>query len=253
MKRILFLIILWAFACVAEDSVYFVQLTDAHLGPEDNFERTRAAVEAINALPMDVAFVAVTGDIMQNSIGDSNVVKEARAIFSHLEMPVHFVPGNHDLLKKAPLKTVAAFTNSFGPLISSAEYGGVQFVFVCTEPLAGGVQIEGYDPLGELEPLLEDHPTVVFHHAPSADGFYKNTMHNGWGRSEIGRQWVELLNRHDVKAVIAGHFHRGEMYWLGDVPLYVCAPIAGKWGRQASFRIYEYSDGHLNYRTQYIQ
>jgi hypothetical protein len=53
--------------------------------------------------------------------------------------------------------------------------------------------------------------------------------------------------------VIAGHFHRDELHWVGDVPLFVCAPLAGYWGRQGSYRIYEYKDGRLGYRTQYLE
>jgi UDP-2,3-diacylglucosamine pyrophosphatase LpxH len=64
---------------------------------------------------------------------------------------------------------------------------------------------------------------------------------------------VKLINSYNVKAVIAGHFHRDELHWLENVPLYVSSPVAGYWGRQATFRIYEYSNGKIGYRTQYIE
>jgi hypothetical protein len=94
-------------------------------------------------------------------------------------------------------------------------------------------------------------PVVIFHHGPSVDDFYKNRMHGGW-KQAIREQWIALLNRYEVKAVIAGHFHRDEHHWLGDVPLYVSAPVSGFWGRQATYRVYEYKDGKLGYRTQYL-
>jgi calcineurin-like phosphoesterase family protein len=161
-------------------------------------------------------------------------------------MPVHFVPGNHDIFSD---ETASIYTNRFGPLLSLAEYEGVEFVFIYTEAIAKGVAGDGcrYKLLEEFDGLLQnlppDQPVIVFHHRPSI----------GWGRSaEAAQRWQELLNRHDVKAVIAGHFHCDEMHWLGRVPLYIGPPLSGRIGRQAAFRIYEYCDGNLGYRTQYL-
>ncbi len=54
-------------------------------------------------------------------------------------------------------------------------------------------------------------------------------------------------------AAIAGHFHRDEFHDLGGVPLLVAAPVSGRFGRQTSFRIYEYDSGRLTYRTWYLE
>lgn len=252
-KRLLGIIFsLTAFLCFAGEPFFFVQLTDTHFGQGDHFERAEAAVKRINALPVDIAFVAVTGDIVHDRITDEKLVDRVLQVMDQLDAPVHFVPGNHDLLKSDPAGTVAAFTNRFGPLISSAEYHGVQCLFVCTEPLAGGVEVEGFDPLTEAESLLSDGPALVFHHIPSSDDFYNNRMHGGWGETDAGRQWKELLGRHSVKAVFAGHFHRDELLDVGGIPLFVAPPLSGRLGRQAAFRIYEYRDGQILYRTQYF-
>ncbi|NOU36402.1 MAG: hypothetical protein HOO88_06495 [Kiritimatiellaceae bacterium] len=257
MKRTFFLfaILLTHLPVFAGEPVFFVQITDTHFGLQEHADRARAAVKTINALPVKIAFVAVTGDIMHDCIMDSNVVSEALTIFSGLKAPVHYVPGNHDLLKKSPEETVAVFTNRFGPLISSAEYGGVEFVFVCTEPLSNGIKIQGYDPVSSLDKLLQAHagqPAVIFNHAPSVDDFYGNSSHSGWGDSKEGLRWTELLNRYPVKAVIAGHFHRDELHWVGNIPLYAGPPLSSWLGRQAAFRVYEYHDGKLGYRTYYL-
>lgn len=255
MKRFILTILLLAFRCIAAEPLFFVQITDTHLGQRDNLERARAAVKAINALPVKIAFVAVTGDIMHDCIMDSNTVSEALAILGRLKAPVHYVPGNHDLLKKSPEETVAVFTNRFGPLISSAEYGGVDFIFICTEPLSGGAKIQGYDPVSSLEKLLQLHvgrPAVIFNHAPSVGDFYGNSSYRGWGDSKEGLRWTALLNRYPVKAVIAGHFHRDELHWIGNVPLYAGPPLSSSLGRQAAFRVYQYRDGKLDYRTYYL-
>ena len=107
----------------------------------------------------------------------------------------------------------------------------------------------------ELESRLKKaagKPVLLFHHAPSVDDFYSNKMHDGW-KKEVRDKWIGLINEYNVKAVITGHFHRDEHHWLGDVPLYVSAPISGYWDRQLTFRIYEYKDGKIGYRTQYLR
>jgi DNA repair exonuclease SbcCD nuclease subunit len=246
------LVLLAAVAVLAGEPFFFVQITDAHFGAADHFERGREAVKQIAALPMEIEFVVITGDIVDDNITDADVVSQVFQTLEPLEMTIHFLPGNHDILEENIAETTAAFTNAFGPLISSAEYNGVRCVFVYTEPLTGEVQIPGYDPLAELEPLLSEKETLVFHHTPSVDSFYSGRMHTGWGRSEYGPRWVDLLNRYDVKAVIAGHFHCGELHRLGNVPLFVAPPVSGRFGRQGSFRIYEYRDGLLSYRICYL-
>lgn len=241
----------WLAACAGEP-FYFVQISDAHFGSDDHFERGREAVKQITALPMDIAFVVMTGDIFDDNITDADVVDQVFQTLEPLAVPIHFLPGNHDILEENIAETVAAYTNAFGPLITSAEYNGVQCVFVYTEPLTEEVVIPGYDPLVELELLLEKKETLVFHHTPSVDSFYNGKAHAGWGRMAAGPRWVDLLNRYDIKAVIAGHFHRDELHRLGDVPLYVAPPLSSRFGRQGSFRIYEYRDGRLSYWTCYL-
>ncbi|QHI68116.1 metallophosphoesterase family protein [Tichowtungia aerotolerans] len=242
-----------ALGVFAGEPFFFVQLTDTHFGQDDHFERGRAAVEQITALPMDIAFVVLTGDIVNDCITDSKTVERVFQTLEPLKVPVHFLPGNHDILEENIAETTAAYTNAFGPLITSAEYNGIRCIFVYTEPLTGEVVIPEYDPLVELELLLEEQETLVFHHTPSVDSFYNGKAHAGWGRRDVGPQWVDLLNRYDVKAVLAGHFHRDEFHRLGEVPLFVAPPLSGRFGRQGSFRIYEYRDGHLSFRTVYLK
>lgn len=254
MKKAAFLlfVLFAALTAISAEPFFFVQLTDTHFGSEEHFERGREAVKQIAELPMEIGFVVITGDIVDDNITDAGVVERVFQTLEPLDVPVHFLPGNHDILEENIAGTTAAYTNAFGPLITSAEYHGVHCVFVYTEPLTGEVTIPGFDPLAALEPLLGGPETLVFHHTPSVESFYSGKMHAGWGRSDAGPRWVELLNRHDVTAVIAGHFHRDELHWLGDVPLFVAPPLSGRFGRQGSFRIYEYRDGQLSYRTCYL-
>ena len=261
-KLMILLIVIICITCVKsyaeepqENHFYFVQITDTHFGDKDHLDRTKKAVERINKLPMPIKCVVHTGDIAMNNIEDKSVIDFGLSILKKLTVPIHYVPGNHDILRQKLKLTHKAYIEKFGGLISQAEYNDVLFIFVYTEPLRKAFTIEGYPPMELLENYLkqsEGKPVIVFHHAPSVDDFYKNKFHKSW-KKEMREKWVKLINAYNVKAVIAGHFHRDEHHWLGDVPLYVSPPIAGYWGRQATFRIYEYRNGKIGYRTQYIE
>jgi 3',5'-cyclic AMP phosphodiesterase CpdA len=234
---------------------YFVQITDSHFGSGGNDARMRQVVDAINALPMPVAFVVHTGDVTADNILSAPVMATATATLARLKAPLHVLPGNHDILATNVPPTLAAYTNAFGPICSRFEHAGVVCLLLDTEPLRKRIRIEGYDPLAWLDSSLKEaggQPVLVFHHTPPVDDFYGNTMHRGW-KPEVRAKWENLLNAANVKAVVTGHFHRDELHWLGRVPLYVSSSIADYWGRQGSFRIYEYAHGKLSYRTRYLE
>ncbi len=237
---------------VPEVQFYFVQITDTHFGDANHYARVEKAVEMINELPMDIKCVVHTGDVTSDNITQDSIVTRGLAVLSELKAPIHYVAGNHDILHTDLEASRSQFEKYFGPLLSVREYGGVQFVTLFTEPIARGYTLEGYDPLTELEEILSNNkPSIVFHHSPSPDDFYMNAMHDSWEK-EGQEQWLELLNKYNVKAVMAGHYHRDEVHWLRDMPLFVSAPIGSWWGRQPSYRLFEYQNGKVGYRTQYI-
>lgn len=232
---------------------FFVQISDTHIGVSDSDRRVERIVKAVNGLPLNIEFTAVTGDITSDNITRKEAVAEGISALRNIEYPVHYVAGNHDINRTNFQETAGAYTNYFGPLVTSAEYHGVVCIFAYTEPLAKDFSPDGYDPLREIRRKLEEaegKPVLLFHHTPSVEDFYDNAIHPGWNQ-ENRSAWKELINSHNVKAVITGHFHRDELHRLGTVPVFVCSSSAGFWGRQASFRIYEYRNGVLTYRTQY--
>jgi len=236
-----------------DDRFYFVQVSDCHFGSGDHEARMSNIVGRINALPMPIACVVVTGDMTSDNITNPAVTMAATSVLTRLKAPVHYLPGNHDILPRKQAATLCAYTNAFGPPASTAEYGGVRFLMLYTEPLSRPVEIEGYDPLAWLAQALKQargKPVIVFHHRPPFDDFYNNRMHPGWPAA-VRERWDRLLRSANVKAVIAGHFHRDELHWSDAIPCFVAPPVAGYWGRQGSFRLYEYDHGRLGYRTIY--
>lgn len=234
---------------------YFVQITDTHFGERDHLERTRKLVDLINRLPYEIACVVHTGDIFADNITDTGVRDAGLGALRGLRAPLHLLPGNHDILEGRLEETLRIYTREVGPLIHRAEYRGVVFVFAYTEPAAGGFSVTGYEPLKAMEAAFVQaagKPLILFHHRPAVDDYYEFGLHPGWGSN--ARSALEaLLRAHRVQAVVTGHFHRDELHWADDIPVFAAPPVAGYWGRQASFRLYEYRDGRLGYRTVYLQ
>ena len=246
-------------ALFADESFQFVQITDLHIGGgADHVQRATRAIDAINALPVPVEFVLVTGDLVNNNLQDTNAAARVTGLLKHIHAPVHIVPGNHDILANHWTETTNAYVRAFGPLCTNFTCHGVVFLTLCDETLHDQQMAAAhpdYDPLGWLEQQLAaagDQPVIVVNHRPCVEDFHNNEFRPGWPQP-FRQRWTDLLNRHHVRAEIAGHFHRDELYWLGNVPLYVAAPLAGYYGRQGSFRMYAWKDGRLSYRTVYLE
>jgi Icc-related predicted phosphoesterase len=234
---------------------YFVQISDTHFDGGENSRRTEAAVNAINKLPMKIEFVALTGDIMADNVLNENIAKQASEILAKIKAPLSLLPGNHDILPKKLQQTLLLYKKYFGELSHKKEVEGVVMLFIYTEPIRKNFQVEAYDPWQVLENELasaKEKPIIIFHHAPTPEDFYNNALHESWP-AEARERWDKLINSFNVKGVIAGHFHRDEYHWSGNVPTFVGESIAHYWGRQAAYRIYHYKNGRLGYSTQYIE
>jgi 3',5'-cyclic AMP phosphodiesterase CpdA len=242
----------------ANQEFRFVQITDTHFGPPANLRQARSVVQAINALPMEIDFVVVTGDIHADNIASAQARKKVAETLGKLEMPVHYLPGNHDIHNRngqSREATAKLFNEHYGPLLHQEDYRGVQCLFLYTDDLAYGFELPGHDCLNWLAGQIRsqpDKPRLIFHHVPHVGDFYRNRMHKGWPKNSAAR-WRKLITHPSVRAVVAGHFHRDEHHWVKDTPIYVSSSVAGYWGRQTTFRIYTFRDGRLSYRTQYIR
>ncbi|MCU0560433.1 MAG: metallophosphoesterase [Desulfobacterales bacterium] len=237
-----------------EAGFFFVQITDTHIGERDHLERTRKLVDRINRLPFPIACVVHTGDIFADNITDADLVAAGLGELRRLKAPLHLLPGNHDILAGTREETAAAYAQRVGPLIHAALYHDVAFIFAYTEPLALGFAVKGYDPVEEIRAALKSFPgkpILFFHHRPAVEDYYEYAGAQAW--SPAGRTALaELLRARNVAALITGHFHRDELHWLDGIPVFAAPPVAGFWGRQASFRLYAYREGKISYRTLYL-
>ena len=231
-------------------SFRFVQITDTHLGSLESLARLDRVVRRINKLPYPVACVVHSGDVFADNIADPDRRRQGLRILKRLEPPLYAAPGNHDILRSDLEATRTAWTEAFSGLVHTHSVRGVRFVLSYTYPLSGSFNIPGYDPMERIQGALSQgsgDPVVMVHHAPSLPEFKDGGLRGGWSEAKR-REWRRMLRQNGVIAVLAGHFHRGELHWVGDVPLYVAPPVAGS-QRPAAFRVYTYSDGRLSHRT----
>lgn len=253
MKKLFVVIGLFLSVGLWAQDFYFVQITDTHLGYRNHDSITGKIVDKINALPFDVEFVVHTGDIFQNNMIEPKVVETYLDLKKSLNVPLYEVPGNHDLLPKKYRRLNKIYAKRIGEKNYIKSVQGVNLVFFYSIPFADMDLPDLNDQKEWISKTLEnlkDDQVLLFHHHPTVHDFYNNEMHDSWPE-EMFEFWTKMLNENNVDAVIAGHFHRDELHWLGDVPVYVASSIAGFWGRQPSFRVYHYQDGKLSYRTVY--
>ncbi len=254
------LVLAFASPCVGQH-FYFAQMTDLHIGKADNAERVAKVVDSINRLPMKIECVVVTGDILDAGMSDEPAVKATLETMSKLKPPVHYLAGNHDIVAGDRMaQTAEAFARNFGPLASKADYRGVTFLMLYSETAASQRHIPNYDALKWLEQHVAeagDKPVIVFTHRPDVEDLNAGFASDGgslffeW-RKESRDKWDSIVKSPSVKAVITGHRHRDQLHWVGCTPVYVCPPVTGLFGRQTTYRVYEYTDGRLGYWTVYL-
>ncbi|MCB0034300.1 MAG: metallophosphoesterase [Anaerolineales bacterium] len=85
-----------------KDPVYFVHISDTHIGPTADYARhgyrplphALKLVDLINNLPQKPDFVIHTGDVVTEPDPDSYQI--AASVFAQLKVPIYYVTGNHD-------------------------------------------------------------------------------------------------------------------------------------------------------------
>jgi predicted phosphodiesterase len=249
-------VIVWFPASASAGSdFWFAQITDTHWGKDDNLERTKKAVGAINSLPVEVSFVVHTGDITDRSANGAVALENGLAILKELKYPVYFVPGNNDIPKNRFKEASADFAAKFGGVSKLTITPHAAVITLFDFPGEAVDAKTAPDPIGVLDSLLKltsrDLPVLVFQHFPITDDLFDEIFHGGWSAQRKSK-FAALCEEHHVAAVICGHFHRDELNWIGTIPEFIAPPIAAKMGRQASFRLYHFENGRISYFTEYF-
>ena len=194
----------------------FLQISDSHIGfskdANNNVTETfRIALDRINAMPAQPAFLLHTGDISQLSKPEEfdtfdQVLKSCKT------KDVFYVPGEHDvindggkLFRDRYLKSV----ESKGSGWYSFNKNGVHFIGLVNvlNLQAGGLGQLGDEQLEWLEDdvkgLSAETPIVVFAHIPLWAVYPKW----GWGTDDSERA-LGYLKRFGSLTVLNGHIHQ---------------------------------------------
>jgi hypothetical protein len=210
----------------------FVQISDSHLGFDraanpDPAATLRATVAQIQALAVPPAFVVHTGDITH--LSQDQEFDDARQILSALSMPVHFIPGEHDVQDEG---TGAAYLRHFGAGTQghgwySFDANGTHFVALVNvlELSAGGLGHLGVEQIAWLRNDLAGHgastPIVVLGHMP----MWNLYPEWGWGTNDSA-QALALLNRFGSVTVLNGHIHQIQQKVEGHVTFHTARSTA---------------------------
>jgi len=214
--------------------VYFVHISDTHIGPEVNYQRhghypfpcARRAIELIKNLPTRPDFVIHTGDVASDP--QPAAFRLAAELFSELNIPIYYVNGNHDradLIRRfLPMGPKVNAGSDSRRLAYTFEAKGHRFL---TLDGRGPDEIDphGFMDDSQLELLAQElerdgPPLVIFVHFPALP------LNSPWMDDNMlivnGHEFHELLARagQRVRAVFHGHIHR-PFQTLKDGILYV--------------------------------
>jgi len=218
----------------------FVQISDSHIGfnkdPNHDVTKTfQEAVDRINALEEQPAFVIHTGDITHLAAAAqfdtaAQILKGART------SQVYYVPGEHDVFTDDGKLYFERFgRGTQGQGWQSFDYNGVHFIGLINvlnlkQGSGTGLGGTGFGQLGQdqltwlqkdVKGLSSSTPIVVFAHIP----LWTISQDWGWGTDE-SEQALGYLKRFGSVTVLNGHVHQIMQKVEGNVTFHTARSTA---------------------------
>jgi 3',5'-cyclic AMP phosphodiesterase CpdA len=262
----------------ADESFAFVHFTDTHIQPELRApEGCGQCFTKINALQPDFAISG--GDL----VFDANEVDKPRAklqfdlyerALATLQIPVHGVIGNHDVLGMSNKSGVPAsdpeygkkmYEDRIGARYRSFDHKGWHFILLDS---IGMTPDRGYIGLiddaqlmwlkSDLEKTGRNRPIVAVTHIPLVTAF----LSYGAGpdpatRSMVvtnSREVVRMLLEYQVKAVLQGHTHVREIVEYHGCQFITSGAVCGNWwkglrmGHPEGFGLLRVTGGRISWQ-----
>ena len=191
-----------------QDTLKILQLTDPHLFADRNealrdtvtWQSLSAAIEHYRASAWDADIVYLTGDLVQDD--SRKAYQNLRTLVDPIALPVHVVPGNHDVpaLMREELADYAS--------CSTIDTAGWRIIGIDTHEPGAASGLVGTAELDRLRDLLaaSDRPVAIFMHHPPMD---------------LGSEWLDGVGLEDrdaflvlarssgiVRLIVFGHVHQ---------------------------------------------
>ena len=223
----------------------FAVISDTHVNPDENVcnspfpvnaranRRFRHLIGDLNR--RNITFVMHLGDLLHPVPETGALYAQAanayREIVSELSVPIHHVPGNHDIgdtpIKGGPASPtteamIAAWQAEFGAQYQKVEYDGVTFLLLNAQLINSGLHDETVqrDWVERELASTSGRVMVMLHHpvylcAPDEPNHYDNT-------DAPGRDWIlEQLKLHKIEAMFSGHAHNFWYDRIGETDYYL--------------------------------
>jgi len=254
-------------SAAARASFTFVHITDTHIQPElGAAEGVRKAFQAVKALPHKPAFGLVGGDLVM----DAAFVTRSRADLVYLlwrqeaemlGLPLYYSIGNHDLYGLSVNGKAATDDPDYGKALWRKRIGvdqsygkfdhqGWRFVTLDSVGITPQNSWEGTlsdSQLQWLDQLLRDTPIttpmVFLTHFPIFSAITQYTEGTTAKPSagtlvKNGKQFREMVEKHNVKAVFQGHTHVVEEIDYLGVRYITGGAVCGDWWKGPRFGVH---------------
>ena len=236
--------------------IRFAQISDTHTRP-DAIERSQVFVDHLAEIQAGgYDFVIHTGDLMDEP--SAWAARAIKAMISQLQVPIYFVPGNHDVYNpqmgeievpwwarlEVDSSLEAQYRGWFGPAWHTFSWRGVHLVGIDSLIINSGLPEEAEqwawleETLAEIA-LREPEQIVLFTHRPlfiqqpdeeldAADFANRYLVIAPPGRDRL----LGLVRQHRVTAVLSGHIHapwqKSHTWPEGFTTQFVCTGSSGK-------------------------
>ena len=214
----------------AKGGLHFVQISDSHMGfnkpaNPDVTATLRAAVDKINALPVEPELLIHTGDLTHSAKPEEFDTLD-QVLHSAKAKQVFYVPGEHDTsVDDGKLYLERYGKKAKGRGWYSFEHRDVHFVGLSNVVVQEGLGKLGEDQLAWLEADLRSQPAsrpvVVFAHIP----LWSVYPEWGWATSDSA-QALALLKRFGSVTVLNGHIHQVMQKVEGNVTFHTAMSTA---------------------------
>lgn len=220
-------------------TVYFVHISDTHIGPTRDLERhghnahrcTERLITLLNSLPTKPDFVIHTGDVVNNP--EPGAYPLAAETFAKLRLPIYFVTGNHDdsaeMVQTLPFAQPVTLHPTTGKLDYMFAVKGEQFLVLDAklppdQDPHGGLSEAQLDWVRQLC-TPDGPPLTVFIHFPALPMDAPWMDNNMLLLNGLALHQALLPARDRLRGVFHGHVHQ-PMQTHRDGILYACAPSA---------------------------